>query len=77
MNKKGLTFSKKGMGIKATAVPINTILIVIIIGVTLFLETVEIKKHKHETVNITKLDKIKAKENLQRTSSSDNNNNPL
>ena len=77
MNKKGLTFSKIGMGIKATAVPIKTILMVIIIGVTLFLEIVEIKKHKHETVNITKLDKTKAKENLHRTSSSDNNNNPL
>ena len=46
MNKKGFTFSKIGMGIKATAVPIKTILIVIIIGVTLFLEIVEIKNHK-------------------------------
>ena len=30
------------------AVPINTTLIVIIIGVTLFLEIVEIRKHKHD-----------------------------
>ena len=62
---------------KAIAVPIKTMLIVIIIGVTLFLETVEIKKHRQDTDNITELDKTNAKKNLHKISSSANNNNPL
>ena len=53
------------------------ILIVIIIGVTLLLEIVEIKKHKDYTVIITIFDRIKANKNRQITSFSDKNNNPL
>ena len=40
------------MWINEIAVPINTILIVEIIGVTLFFDTVENKKHREETVII-------------------------
>ena len=48
-----------------TAVPTNTTLIVIIMGVTLFLEIVEIRKHKHDTDTITRVDKRKARKNRQ------------
>ena len=51
------------------AVPINTTLIVIIMGVTLFLEIVEIRKHKHDTDIITRVDKIKDRKNRQIISS--------
>ena len=57
------------------AVPINTTLIVIIMGVTLFLEIVEIRKHKHDTDIITRVDKIKARKNRQIISSSASSNN--
>tara|TARA_B100001250_G_scaffold140981_1_gene120650 strand:- start:202 stop:375 length:174 start_codon:yes stop_codon:yes gene_type:complete len=57
------------MGIKVIAVPIKTILIVRIIGVTLFLDIVDIKKHKHETEIITKVESINAKKNLHKMSS--------
>ena len=59
------------------AVPINTTLIVIIMGVTLFLEIVEIRKHKHDTEIITRVDKRKARKNRQIISSSASINNPL
>ena len=59
------------------AVPINTTLIVIIMGVTLFLEIVEMRKHKHDTDIITRVDKIKARTNRQIISSSASSNNPL
>ena len=59
------------------AVPINTTLIVIIMGVTLFLEIVEIRKHKQDTDIITRVDKIKARKNRQIISSSASSNNPL
>ena len=65
------------MGINEIADPINTILIVDIIGVTLFLEKDEKNKHKDETVNITKLEKTKPRKNLQIISSSDRSNIPL
>ena len=57
------------------AVPINTTLIVIIMGVTLFLEIVDIRKHKHDTDIITRVDKIKARKNRQIISSSASSNN--
>ena len=41
------------MGIMEIAVPTKTVLIVIIMGVTLFFEIVDIKKHREDTVNIT------------------------
>ena len=77
MNKKGFILSKIGIGINVTAVPTNTTLIVIIMGVTLFLETVEIRKHKHDTDIITRVDKVKARKNRQIISSSASSNNPL
>ncbi len=77
VNRYGFIFSNIGIGIKVTAVPINTTLIVMIIGVTLFLEIVEIKKHKHDTEIITKVERINAKKNLQMMSSWERSNNPL
>ena len=77
MNKKGLINSKISIGIKDIAVPMKTILIVEIIGVTLFLENDEKNKHKDETLIITKFEKIKPMKNLDKISSSDNNNSPL
>ena len=65
------------MGIIEIAVPTNTVLIVIMIGVTLFFDTVEIKKHKEDTVNITTVDVRKAIKNLVRASFSDKNKSPL
>lgn len=65
------------MGIIEIAVPTNTVLIVIMIGVTLFFDTVEIKKHREDTVNITIVDVRKAIKNLVRASFSDKNNSPL
>ena len=46
------------------AVPMKTMLIVMIIGVTLFLDTVDIKRHKQDMVVMTKLDAKKAIVNL-------------
>ena len=77
VNKKGFILSKIGIGINVIAVPINTTLIVIIMGVTLFLEIVEIRKHKHDTDIITRVDKRKARKNRQIISSSASSNNPL
>ena len=65
------------MGINDIAVPIKTILIVEIIGVTLFFEKEENNKHNEETDIITKLEKAKLNQNLHIISSSDNNNIPL
>tara|TARA_B100000427_G_scaffold158247_1_gene131379 strand:+ start:645 stop:794 length:150 start_codon:yes stop_codon:yes gene_type:complete len=48
-----------------------------IIGVTLFFETVDIKKHREETVNITTVDVKKAIKNRINASSSDKNNSPI
>ena len=69
MNKKGLTFLNNSMGIYVMAVPINTILIVIIIGVTLFFVIVDIKRHSNEIVSITLLAIKKAMKNLNNTTS--------
>ena len=52
------------MGIISIAEPINTMLIVEMIGVTLFLEKEEKSRHKYETVSITKLEKINPMKNL-------------
>ena len=56
------------MGINATAVPIKTIEIVTIIGVTLFFENVLIIKHKQVTVSIRIFDNQKLRKNLQTVS---------
>ena len=77
VNKKGSINSKISIGINEMAVPIKTILIVEIIGVTLFFEKEENNRHKDEIDIITKLEKIKPRKNLHTTSSSDNNNIPL
>ena len=56
MNRYGFIFSKIGIGINEIAVPMKTVLIEIIIGVTLFFDKVDIKKHKQEIVIITVLE---------------------
>ena len=56
VNKYGFIISKISMGIKDIAVPTKTILIVDIIGVTLFLDKVENKRHNDETAIITKFE---------------------
>ena len=53
VNKYGFNNSKNSIGINATAVPINTIEIVTMIGVTLFFEMAEINRHSNEMVSIT------------------------
>ena len=59
------------------AVPTNTVLIVMIIGVTLFFDIVDIKKQREETVNITIEDVYNAIKNLLKASFSDKNRSPL
>ena len=59
------------------AEPINTALIVIIIGVTLFLENVESIKHKLDIASITPAEIINAKKNLHKISPSERNKSPL
>ena len=56
------------MGINATAVPIKTIEIVTIIGVTLFFENVLIIKHSEVTVNIKMFDSQKLNPKRQNVS---------
>ena len=68
--------SKISNGIKEIAEPINTVLIVIIIGVTLFLKNVDSIKHSDAIESITPVDIEKAKKNLHIISPSDKNNNP-
>ena len=65
------------IGIYVIAVPIKTILIVIIIGVTLFFESVETKRQQREIVSITRFETKNAKANLGMTSSLDKNKIPL
>ena len=62
---------------KDIAEPIKTILIVDIIGVTLFFEKEEKNKHKDATEIITRFEDMKPRKNLQTISSSDNNKIPL
>ena len=59
------------------AVPTKTILIVEIIGVTLFLEKEENSRHRYAIVSITILENTHPKRNLHTTSSSDSNSTPL
>ena len=77
VNKYGSINSKISIGINEIAEPTNTMLIVEIIGVTLFLEKDEKNKHKEATAIITKFEKIKPNINLQIISSSDNSKIPL
>ncbi len=56
------------IGIYVIAVPIKTILIVIIIGVTLFFESVETKRQQREIVSITRFETKNANANLWITS---------
>ena len=76
VNKYGLIISKIWRGIKDIAEPIKTVLIVIIIGVTLFLKKVDNIKHKLLIVIITIVEIINARKNLQIISPSERNNNP-
>ena len=69
VNKYGLIISKIWRGIKDIAEPIKTVLIVIIIGVTLFLKKVDNIKHKLLIVIITIVEIINAiEENIKRAS---------
>ena len=77
VKKYGSIISKISIGINEIAVPIKTMLIVEIIGVTLFFENDENTKHKDATAIMTKFENIKLRKNLQIISSSDNNNIPL
>ena len=54
----------KSIGMIKIADPMKTILIVDIIGVTLFLEKDEKSKHKYDTVSITRFEKKKPIKNL-------------
>ena len=76
VNKYGLIISKIWRGIKDIAEPIKTVLIVIIIGVTLFLKKVDNIKHKLLIVIINIVEIINARKNLQIISPSERNNNP-
>tara|TARA_Y100000589_G_scaffold254819_1_gene243701 strand:- start:88 stop:285 length:198 start_codon:yes stop_codon:yes gene_type:complete len=64
------------MGINATAVPIKTIEMVTMIGVTLFFENVLIIKHSEVTVNIKMFDSQKLKPNLQKVSEASKTKSP-
>ena len=76
VNKKGFMISNISNGIKEIAEPINTVLIVIIIGVTLFLKNVDNMKHSDAIESITPVEIANAKKNLHIISPSDKNNNP-
>ena len=77
VKRNGSINSNISIGINEIAVPIKTILIVEMIGVTLFWENDENIKHKDETVSITNVENIKLKPNLQIISSSPNSSIPL
>ena len=77
VNKYGSIISKISIGIKDIAVPMKTILIVDMIGVTLFFENDENRKQSEATESITKFENKKLRENLHKISSSPNNNIPL
>ena len=62
---------------KATAVPMKTMLIVTIIGVTLFFEKVLIIKHKQVTVSIKILESQKLSINRHPTSMESSTSSPL
>tara|TARA_B100001027_G_C16213643_1_gene306357 strand:+ start:747 stop:989 length:243 start_codon:yes stop_codon:yes gene_type:complete len=76
VNKYGFNNSKNSIGINATAVPIKTIEIVTMIGVTLFFENVLIIKHSEVTVNINMFDSQKLKPNRQNVSDASKTNSP-
>ena len=77
VNKYGSIISKISIGIKDIAVPMKTILIVDMIGVTLFFENDENKKQSEATESMTKFENKKLRKNLHMISSSPNNNIPL
>ena len=77
VNKYGSIISKISIGIKDIAVPMKTILIVDMIGVTLFFENDENKKQSEATEIMTKFENKKLRKNLHKISSSPSNNIPL
>ena len=77
VNKYGSIISKISIGIKDIAVPMKTILIVDMIGVTLFFENDENRKQSEATESITKFENKKLRKNLHKISSSPSNNIPL
>ena len=77
VNKYGSIISKISIGIKDIAVPMKTILIVDMIGVTLFFENDENRKQSEATEIITRFENKKLRKNLHKISSSPSNNIPL
>ena len=77
VNKYGSIISKISIGIKDIAVPMKTILIVDMIGVTLFFENDENRKQSEATESMTKFENKKLRKNLHKISSSPSNNIPL
>ena len=77
MKRYGLIFLNSSIGIYVIAVPIKTILIVIIIGVILFFESVETRRQHREIVSITRFEMKNARANRGITSSLDKNKIPL
>ena len=75
-HKYGFNNSKNSIGINATAVPINTIEIFTMIGVTLFFENVLIIKQREVTVNIKMIDSQKLKPNRQNVSEASKTKSP-
>lgn len=77
VNKYGSINSNISIGIKEIAEPMKTMLMVEIIGVTLFFEKEEKNKQSDDTAIITKLEKVNPKKNRQIISSSERSNIPL
>lgn len=65
VNKYGSINSNISIGIKEIAEPMKTMLMVEIIGVTLFFEKEEKNKQSDDTAIITKLEKVNPKKNRQ------------
>ena len=71
VNKYGSINSNISIGINEIAEPMKTMLMVEMIGVTLFFEKEEKNKQSDDTVIITKLEKVNPKKNRQIISSSE------
>ena len=77
VKRKGLINSNIFKGMNEIAVPINTVLIVMIMGVTLFFEKVDNIKHKMLIVTITKDEVKNARMKRHNISSWPKNNSPM
>ena len=77
VKRKGLINSNNFRGMNEIAVPINTVLIVMMMGVTLFFEKVDNIKHKLLIVTITKDEVKNARTKRHKISSCPKNNSPI